>query len=82
MTTDDNNEDNATTPTANFPTPEEKEELLRGCLLLESIQNAISGVVSGFLWEYSNEGHDYWKEVYDKLHYYENLAKLKGQDLG
>lgn len=35
------------------------------------------GLVEGFTWEHSKEGHRYWSDVYDKLEYYAELAETE-----
>ena len=43
----------------------------------EHLVRAMVGLVSGFTWENSKEGHRYWSDVYDKLEYYAELAETE-----
>jgi hypothetical protein len=49
---------------------------LRSPAEVKSIEAAITGILEGFSWMHSPQGHDYWQHVVN------NLAALIGRDPG
>lgn len=42
---------------------------------IEQLEQAAEGVFNSFWWESTEEGHDYWAEVYEKLLSIANSAR-------